>query len=158
GVGLGAPVEDEFGSFGDPTDPKILAERLDEGLAALSRLLSGEPVSFRGNHVTIEDVRLLPARPAVPGWVAGRWPSRAPFGRAARWDGAVPLSPGYTEQRPPAVADVRDLAAFLARCRAEAGRDQTFELVVGGRTTGDRERDADLVGPLAEAGATWWDE
>jgi alkanesulfonate monooxygenase SsuD/methylene tetrahydromethanopterin reductase-like flavin-dependent oxidoreductase (luciferase family) len=159
GVGLGAPIEDEFGSFGDPTDLKILAERLDEGLAALAGLLSGEPVSFRGNHVTIEDVRLLPARPAVPVWVAGRWPNRVPFRRAARWDGAVPLFPGYPEQRPPAVADVRDLAAFLAKCRAEEGRDRTpFELVVGGRTTGERARDADLVGPLAEAGATWWDE
>ena len=32
GAGLGGPIEDEYGSFGEPTDPRLLAERLDEGL------------------------------------------------------------------------------------------------------------------------------
>jgi alkanesulfonate monooxygenase SsuD/methylene tetrahydromethanopterin reductase-like flavin-dependent oxidoreductase (luciferase family) len=36
-AGLGGPVEDEFGSFGDTTDPVVLAERLDEGLELLRR-------------------------------------------------------------------------------------------------------------------------
>jgi alkanesulfonate monooxygenase SsuD/methylene tetrahydromethanopterin reductase-like flavin-dependent oxidoreductase (luciferase family) len=36
GVGLGAPVDDEFGTFGEITDARELARRLDEGLAALS--------------------------------------------------------------------------------------------------------------------------
>ena len=34
-AGLGGPIEDEFASFGDTTDPLILAERLDEGLDLL---------------------------------------------------------------------------------------------------------------------------
>lgn len=154
GVGLGAPVDDEFGRFGESTDLKVIARRLDEGLAALSLLLTGKRVSYRGEYVTVDDVRLLPAR-QVPVWVAGRWPNRAPFRRAARRDGAVPLFAGYREQPPPEVDDVRELAAFLAACRAEEGLDGPFELVVGGRT-GQRGRD--VVGPLAEVGATWWDE
>jgi alkanesulfonate monooxygenase SsuD/methylene tetrahydromethanopterin reductase-like flavin-dependent oxidoreductase (luciferase family) len=56
GAGLGAPVADEYASFGDTTDIKVLAERLDEGLHALDRLWSGEPVTYRGNQVTIDDV------------------------------------------------------------------------------------------------------
>src|SRR3984885_15936911 len=36
GVGLGAPVPDEFGTFGETTDLRQLAARLDEGLAALN--------------------------------------------------------------------------------------------------------------------------
>ena len=148
GAGLGAPAEDEFGSFGEPTDPKVLAERLDEGLTALHLLLSGEPVFYHGNHTAIEDVQLLPKQD-VPVWIAGRWPTRAPFRRAARWDGAVPLFPGYRDQIPPTPADVRELAAFLAEVRASTG---PFDLVVGGR--GDPE----TVAALAEAGATWWDE
>jgi alkanesulfonate monooxygenase SsuD/methylene tetrahydromethanopterin reductase-like flavin-dependent oxidoreductase (luciferase family) len=36
-AGLGAPIEDEYGSFGDTTDPKVLGERLDEGLDLLAR-------------------------------------------------------------------------------------------------------------------------
>jgi alkanesulfonate monooxygenase SsuD/methylene tetrahydromethanopterin reductase-like flavin-dependent oxidoreductase (luciferase family) len=35
GAGLGAPVDDEYASFGDTTDTRVLAERLDEGLHAL---------------------------------------------------------------------------------------------------------------------------
>src|SRR5205814_10111384 len=119
-------------------DAKVLAARLDEGLAVLAQLLTGEPVTFHGEHVTVEDVRLQPA-PAqrVPVWVAGRWPNKAPFRRAARWDGAVPLFPGYADQHPPAAEDVRALATFLHECRAAEGRDgEAFELVVGGRTAG----------------------
>lgn len=156
GAGLGAPLEDEFGAFGDTTDAKVLAGRLDESLEVLARLLTGEPVSFHGEHLSVEDVRLRPAA-RVPVWVAGRWPNKAPFRRAARWDGAVPLFSGYAEQRPPAAEDVRALAAFLHECRAAEGRDgEPFELVVGGRTEG--AAGTALVAAAAEAGATWWDE
>jgi alkanesulfonate monooxygenase SsuD/methylene tetrahydromethanopterin reductase-like flavin-dependent oxidoreductase (luciferase family) len=148
GAGLGAPAEDEFGSFGEPTDLKVLAERLDEGLTALHLLLNGEPVFYHGNHTAIEDVQLLPKQD-VPVWIAGRWPTRAPFRRAARWDGAVPLFPAYRSQTPPTPEEVRELAAFLAEVRTGTG---PFDLVVGGR--GDPE----TVAALAGAGATWWDE
>src|ERR1700733_7411357 len=40
GVGLGAPLADEFGTFGETADPKQVAARLDEGLAALNLLRS----------------------------------------------------------------------------------------------------------------------
>src|SRR5947209_12491351 len=30
GAGLGGPIEDEFASFGDTTDPAVLAQRLEE--------------------------------------------------------------------------------------------------------------------------------
>ena len=69
GVGLGAPVDDEYGSFGDTTDIKVLAERLDESLLALDLLWSGEPVTYRGNQITINDVVFQPTpvqRPRVP--------------------------------------------------------------------------------------------
>ena len=48
GAGLGGPIEDEYGSFGEPTDPRLLAERLDEGLYLLDRYWSGEPVRHDG--------------------------------------------------------------------------------------------------------------
>jgi alkanesulfonate monooxygenase SsuD/methylene tetrahydromethanopterin reductase-like flavin-dependent oxidoreductase (luciferase family) len=41
GAGLGGPIEDEYGSFGESTDPIVLAERLDEGLDLLQRYWSG---------------------------------------------------------------------------------------------------------------------
>src|SRR5919199_592733 len=112
GAGLGAPVADEYGSFGDTTDTKVLAERLDEGLHALDLLWSGEPVTFRGNQVTVDDVVFLPTpaqRPRVPVWVGGVWPARAPMRRAARWDGAIPAMPDFASGRPPEVTDARRL-------------------------------------------------
>lgn len=51
GAGLGGPIEDEFGSFGDTTDPVVLAERLDEGLDLLTRYWSGETVDHDGSSL-----------------------------------------------------------------------------------------------------------
>jgi alkanesulfonate monooxygenase SsuD/methylene tetrahydromethanopterin reductase-like flavin-dependent oxidoreductase (luciferase family) len=163
GVGLGSPVLDEFGSFGEPTDLKVLAARLDESLTALDLLWSGEPVTFRGSHVIVDDVAFQPTpvqRPRVPVWVAGEWPAKPPMRRAARWDGAVPLlvPAGGGPIRQPDAATVREIHGFLTDCRIAAGRDgEPFDLVLWGASPAG-PAGADLVGPLAEAGATWWAE
>ncbi|QXE34578.1 LLM class flavin-dependent oxidoreductase [Streptomyces sp. GMY02] len=161
GAGLGGPVEDEYASFGETTDPKVLAERLDEGLDLLRRYWSGEPVNHDGRHYRVRDVTLLPAtvqRPRPPVWVAGFWPNRPPMRRAARWDGAVPLFTDARHGHVPPVDQVRDLVAYLREQREDRS-DTPFEIVLGGATPGgDPGRTRDLIGPLAEAGATWWDE
>lgn len=161
GVGLGAPVKDEYASFGDTTDTRVLAERLDEGIHALDLLWSGEPVTYHGNQVTLDDVAFLPTpvqRPRVPIWAGGLWPNKAPMRRAARWDGAIPGTAGMMEARPPDVDEVRDLVRFLHDHRAENGlADKPFDIVIGGASpTGAAGRD--LVGPLADEGVTWWNE
>jgi alkanesulfonate monooxygenase SsuD/methylene tetrahydromethanopterin reductase-like flavin-dependent oxidoreductase (luciferase family) len=159
-AGLGGPIEDEFGSFGDTTDPAMLAERLDEGLELLRRYWSGEPVDHRGRHFRVDDVTLLPAtvqRPHPPVWIGGFWPHRRPMRRAARWDGVVPL---FTEARHgqiPPVDQVRELVAYVLAHRDPA-RESPFEVALGGRTSGDPEKAGAVITPLAEAGATWWDE
>jgi alkanesulfonate monooxygenase SsuD/methylene tetrahydromethanopterin reductase-like flavin-dependent oxidoreductase (luciferase family) len=162
GAGLGAPIPDEYGSFGDTTDARVLAERLDEGLHALDLLWSGKPVTYRGNQVTVDDVVFLPTptqRPRVPVWVGGLWPNKAPMRRAARWDGAIPATAGLVEARPPEVCEVRELVEFLRGCRAENGlADQPFDIVVGGASPAGPAAGRDLVGPLADLGVTWWDE
>ncbi|MBL7492826.1 LLM class flavin-dependent oxidoreductase [Frankia sp. AgB1.9] len=156
-AGLGAPLDDEFGSFGDTTDPVVLAERLDEGLDLLARYWTGAPVNHRGRHFQVDDVTLLPAtvqQPRPPVWIAGRWPNRRPLERAARWDGVVPLFADATHGVPPAPNDVRGVVTRVAEHRPEAAGP--FEVVVGGQTAPDTA--ADVIGPLADAGATWWDE
>lgn len=63
----------------------MLAERLDEGLHALDLLWSGEPVTYHGKQVTVDDVTFLPTpvqRPRVPIWVGGFWPNKKPMRRA----------------------------------------------------------------------------
>jgi hypothetical protein len=160
GAGLGGPIEDEYGSFGEPTDPKLLAERLDEGLHLLDRYWSGESVTHTGRHYQVEDVTLLPRpvqRPRVPVWIGGFWPKRAPMRRAARWEGAVPLFLSAKHGYPPPVDEVRDLVAYL-RGQRNGDPARPFELVLGGASPTAGAGARDLVGPLIEVGATWWDE
>jgi alkanesulfonate monooxygenase SsuD/methylene tetrahydromethanopterin reductase-like flavin-dependent oxidoreductase (luciferase family) len=160
GAGLGGPIEDEFGSFGEQTDPVVLAERLDEGLELLQRYWSGEPVNHDGRHYQVRDVTLLPAsvqRPRPPVWIGGFWPHRRPMRRAARWDGAVPLFTTATHGQAPPVDQVRDLVAYVHQHRG-GQQDRSFEIVLGGASPHDPAKARDLIAPLAEAGATWWDE
>ncbi|MEI5098799.1 LLM class flavin-dependent oxidoreductase [Streptomyces sp. PmtG] len=155
-AGLGGPIDDEYASFGEPTDPRVLAERLDEGLGLMARYWTGDPVTHKGTHYEAHDVALLPAatqRPRPPVWIAGFWPNRPPMRRAARWDGVVPLFKSAKHGVVPPVAEVRDVVAYVGEHRAEQG---PFEVVVGGATAPGEA--ADRIGPLAAAGATWWDE
>jgi alkanesulfonate monooxygenase SsuD/methylene tetrahydromethanopterin reductase-like flavin-dependent oxidoreductase (luciferase family) len=160
GAGLGGPIEDEYGAFGEPTDPKLLAERLDEGLHLLDRYWSGEPVTHEGRHYRVDEVALLPTpvqRPRVPVWIGGFWPHRPPMRRAARWDGAVPMFNSAKHGHIPPVDEVRDLVAYVGAQR-DGDPDQQFEIVLGGATPTDDAEAHDVLGPLVEAGATWWDE
>jgi alkanesulfonate monooxygenase SsuD/methylene tetrahydromethanopterin reductase-like flavin-dependent oxidoreductase (luciferase family) len=157
-AGLGGPIEDEFASFGDTTDPVVLAERLDEGLELLIRYWSGETVNHDGPHYRVRDTALLPAtiqRPRPPVWIAGFWPNRRPMRRAAAWDGAVPLFKTARHGQPPAPNEVRDLADYIAQQRGDRA-SRPFEIVVGG--VSEPSTAVELLTPLQEAGATWWDE
>ncbi|WP_328603869.1 LLM class flavin-dependent oxidoreductase [Amycolatopsis sp. NBC_00345] len=159
-AGLGGPIADEFGSFGEPTDPVVLAERLDEGLDLLQRYWTGEPVDHQGRHYQVHDVTLLPAsvqRPHPPIWVAGYWPHRRPMRRAARWDGVVPLFTDARHGQAPPADQVRELVAYVHQHRDRRAAEP-FEVVIGGVSPGDPAQARDLIGPLADAGATWWDE
>jgi alkanesulfonate monooxygenase SsuD/methylene tetrahydromethanopterin reductase-like flavin-dependent oxidoreductase (luciferase family) len=159
-AGLGGPVEDEYGRFGESTDPAVLAERLDEGLELLDRLWTGDTVTHRGRHYVADGVTMLPTphqQPRPPVWIGGRWPNRRPMRRAARWDGVAPLFAAGHGNIPP-VAEVRDLVAYVRKHRVTDEPGAPFEVVVGGSTPADPARARDLLGPFAEVGVTWWDE
>src|SRR5262245_52205738 len=154
-AGLGGPIEDEFGSFGDTTDPVVLAERLDEGLELLGRYWSGEQVNHHGRHYEVRNVTLLPAtvqRPRPPVWIGGFWPNRPPMRRAARWDGAVPLFAAAGHGQAPPVDQVRDLIAYIGKHREEPG--EAFEIALGGASPPDPAEAGELIATLADAGAT----
>lgn len=158
-AGLGGPIEDEFGSFGDTTDPVVLAQRLDEGLDLVTRYWSGQPVDHQGRHYRVEDVTLLPAtrqQPRPPVWIAGVWPNRRPIRRAARWDGVVPMFTSAPHGEIPPIDDVRAVISYVREHRRDSPEE--FDIVLGGATPGDPALAGELIAPLAEAGATWWDE
>ena len=154
GVGLGGPPDAEFAAFGEETDNRIRARKLDEGLDVLTGLWSGESFSYEGQQYRIDDVTFLPTpvqQPRIPVWVGGQWPNRAPFRRAARWDGAFPISNnGQTPITPDAL---RDIGELIAQHRTSDG---PFDMVAGtGNLMGDPSELVDRVAGLEEVGLTW---
>lgn len=148
-VGLGALDDLAFGNVGEAIEAKARAEMLDESLAILEGLWSGEPFGFEGRHYRFEPMTFRPTpvqRPRIPIWVVGQWPKERSVGRALRFDGIIP------ETSDP------DAIRALAE-RVTSGRlGRPFEIVVEGTTPDDPARAGAAIAPLAEAGATWWTE
>jgi alkanesulfonate monooxygenase SsuD/methylene tetrahydromethanopterin reductase-like flavin-dependent oxidoreductase (luciferase family) len=150
GVGLGNPPEAEYEHFGEDPDARRRARRLDEGLAILAGLWSGEPFAFHGREHRIRETVFLPTpiqRPRPPIWVAAHWPRRAPVRRAARWDGVFPEHPDGRRLSP------NELAELLDEVRAHRDPVLPFDAVIAGQT---RELGSTELAEYAAAGATWW--
>ncbi len=158
-VGLGA-LDTGFENFGEATDRKVRAELVDEGLAIINGLWQGQPYAFAGKHYQITPTTFPAPKPPVqqprpPIWVVGAWPRPLSIQRAVRWDGVLPnkmTATGKFETMTP--EDLRALKAFIDEHRTAGA---PFDIVMEGVTPGDRDdRGADVVRPLAEAGANWW--
>lgn len=73
-VGVGGDDRHEMEVCG--VDPRTRGKRMDEGLRILRELLTGRPVSFRGEVFTVEDAVIQPAvDPPLPILVGGRSPA-----------------------------------------------------------------------------------
>lgn len=158
GVGLGHEIQADFGAFGDETDPRGRADRLDEGLEILTGLWTGEPVAFSGKHYTVNaQFKPVPLqKPRIPIWVAGTWPNRRPFRRAARFDGVFPtrVGVGHLEMMPP--DELAEIVRYVAEHRTT---DAPFDVIYEGQTLlGDPAADREKVAAYRAAGLTWWVE
>lgn len=156
GVGIGFPPDAEFENFGEESNEKVRAAKLDEGLEILTGLWKGKPLGYAGQYYHMEKTTFLPSTkqsPRIPIWVGGIWPHKAPFRRAARWDGMIPLTDSASGLPKP--EDIRETLAYVKKQR-KSGRD-SFDVAVVGWTTGiNRKNNAAKVDSFAEAGATWW--
>jgi alkanesulfonate monooxygenase SsuD/methylene tetrahydromethanopterin reductase-like flavin-dependent oxidoreductase (luciferase family) len=59
-VGLGEPAEAGYPFFGEDPDPRVRAEKLDEGLDILAGLWSGKRFIYQGKHYQIEKMAFQP--------------------------------------------------------------------------------------------------
>ena len=92
-------------------------DRLGDTLEIVTRLLSGDVVSYQGTHFSLDEARMLPLpvqRPHPPIWIGGSGPRRT-LPLAARWADAWHTF-GSPEQ-------LRSLSSRLDRLAEEAGRD-----------------------------------
>jgi alkanesulfonate monooxygenase SsuD/methylene tetrahydromethanopterin reductase-like flavin-dependent oxidoreductase (luciferase family) len=159
GAGLGSQAEAEFEAFGEDPDSRVRAARLDEGLEVLAGLWSGEPLEHRGEQLTVHTAGFNPRpvqRPRIPIWIAGRWPARAPFRRAARWDGVFPTHDEVGEAETMSPAQLGEIVAYTTSHRRSSG---AFDVVIEGQTEGrDPARDLAAVNAYRAVGLTWWIE
>jgi hypothetical protein len=113
-------------------------------------------VNYAGQHYQLHDALFLPTplqQPRIPIWIAGVWPFKKPFQRAARWDGICPLKQAYQLMQP---EDIREMLGYVRQFRTI---DEPFDVLASGNTSGtELQDDLDLIRSYAEAGATWWQE
>jgi len=151
GAGLGG-VPEEFTAFGEPADTRDRAAMLDEGLAVITSLWSGQPVRHAGRFYQVDGVTMAPLpvqRPRVPVWIGGTSPSARR--RAARWDGWIincDDEQGMTV--PPAEVAAEVAAVTTLRRACDDGR---FDVAVTGVSAGPGDP---VAAAYAQAGATWW--
>lgn len=156
-VGLGYQASD-FVAVGEASEPLIRAQKLDEGLALLDGLWSRVPFSFEGRHYTLHDAHLATPpvqRPRIPLWVAGGWPRRAPFQRAAQWDGVCFKSVHHDTRKWLTPEEFQEGVAYVQAHRLSS---DPFDVIMSGDTSGDRGMARAKVQAFREAGATWWVE
>jgi hypothetical protein len=153
GLGWGRP---EFETFGEDGNPRVRAEKLDEGLEVLNGLWSGRHFSYTGKHYQIENACFVPQpvqSPRIPIWVCGAWPKKAPFQRAARWDGIVAIC-GTGENRAILPDEIRAANTYIKQQRD--GTDP-FDTIVILWSEGDHSvQEQEETVRYAEAGTTWW--
>ena len=157
GVGLGSPAKEDFERFGEEPNNRKRANKLDESLEILIGLWSGKPFSYNGDIFKIQESIFLPKpiqTPRIPIWVAGEWPNKRPFRRAAIWDGVYPIydagnhEPGLT----PEILDtiVKDI-------KSRRVSDGDFDVVVEGKTpNNDKIKSTGIIDAYHAVGATWW--
>lgn len=158
-VGLGA-VDTGFARFGEETDRKIRAEKMDESLAILTGLWAGQPFSYTGKHYQLEptDFHVPPPpvqQPRIPIWVVGAYPRRKSMNRALRYDGLIPMLLDAENKMVQATPDLmKEVSAYVRRERQDS---HSYDLIWEGVTPGtDRAAAAAVVQPWVEAGVTWW--
>ncbi len=154
GVGLGGKESCDYARFNEAEDEKVLAEKLDESLAIITGLWTGRRFSYSGKHYSIGSSVFIPPpkqKPRIPIWVAGLWPRKAPFKRAAKWDGVIPL------KYPGRLMNPQDLNKVVEYIQSIRGESENFTIANIGWTTGtNRKSNSEKVGSFTRKGMNWW--
>ncbi|QBD77529.1 LLM class flavin-dependent oxidoreductase [Ktedonosporobacter rubrisoli] len=159
GAGVGASYDQGFTAFGEATDVKKRAQLLDESLAILQGLWSGQPFHYDGSCYHVEEITFLPPpvrAPHIPLWIAGLWPKKGPMERSVRFDGVYPIvldAAGVPDSRL-APSTIKDIKRFVQDRRAPGS---PFDIVTGGDVFDalTHPQAQATLAAQAEAGATW---
>ena len=163
-VGLGWVGDGAYTKAGMPSDRKIRAEMLDEGLEILDGLWSGKPFRYDGKYNQLKTMTFIPRpvqRPRIPIWVVGAWPKPKSMRRVLKYDGLIPVikkaDGSHEENISP--EKLHEMEEFVERNRIVRGRmRRQFDIIKDGITPANEKKAREIVTPYAESGATWWTE
>jgi len=153
GLGIGGPAVD-FEAFGEQYDVKILAEKLEEELEIIQGLWTGEPFSFSGKYYDINNVCFLPKpvqTPRIPIILGCSWPTKKPFIRAAKFDGAMPIHRNFPQDLTP-----EELREIIQLIKNERSTDDRFEIFHSGTGFFTPDQHKNIIRAYADLGITWW--
>jgi hypothetical protein len=158
-VGLGA-IDNFLGNTGEELDRKTRAAMMDEGIDLIKGLWRNE-LTYSGDHYEMDlsgrtDLASVaqPVQANIPIWVVAAWPSDKSMKRTLRCDGLLPNLIGGD---PGAIIEPGHVREMLAWLRERGGAGEGFDFVVEGETeAANADQAREKLGPLAEAGATWW--
>jgi alkanesulfonate monooxygenase SsuD/methylene tetrahydromethanopterin reductase-like flavin-dependent oxidoreductase (luciferase family) len=159
GAGLGDFQTKEFENFGEVANQRERGGMLDEGLEIIAGLQSGEYFRYEGKHYRVENTIFNPKpvqQPRVPIWVAGKWPNKKPFRRAARWDGVVPIHRSRDIQQPLTPTEMAEVIGYIEKHRTS---DKPFDCCVSGVLPAKNfTEDKATAAAYHQVGVTWWIE
>lgn len=157
-IGLGA-IGTGFAQFGEVTDRKLRAERVDEGLEIMTGLWRGQPFSYTGKHYQIQPVAdAAPPppiqHPRIPIWVVGAWPHPKSLARALKYDGLIPQGLHAENE-----TQYQLFAEMMQSLRAQHKQSSAFDIVIDYKVSKAQRSDkGETLRRWSSAGATWWIE
>ncbi len=164
-VGLGAPHEGSgWEEFGEITDRKTRAERMDESLELLTRFWKGEPFEYRGKHFRARaPIFSQPAppiqKPRIPIWVVGAVNREKSLRRVVKYDGFLPTlvaDSGVTTPEVGGSYTPEQLRAAVDWILARREIETPLDVIVEQQTPGDDlDKARAILKPWQDAGATW---
>lgn len=145
GVGLGADEYGDFSRFGEPYGVAERAATTDAGLEIMAAIWAGRS----HQHGAVDLPEVFPEPHRIPVWVAATLPHVRSAHRAARHDGVVLMDP----DRKVDGEKIRHALSVLGPT------EKPYDVVVtGNASTAWGDGNPPDLGPLVEAGMTWWAE
>lgn len=162
-TGLGSAGDGAYTKAGMPSDRRVRAEMLDEGLEILDGLWGGRSFSYDGKYNQIKPMRFIPRpvqKPRIPIWVVGAWGRPKSMRRVLKYDGLIPVikkpDGTHAEVTPGAIREMRRYVSENRTARGNQRRE--FDIIKDGVTPRNSSKARAMVKPFANAGATWWME
>jgi alkanesulfonate monooxygenase SsuD/methylene tetrahydromethanopterin reductase-like flavin-dependent oxidoreductase (luciferase family) len=171
-VGLGAVHENSgWDEFGEVTEKKLRAERMDEALDIITGLWKGQPFAYEGKHFHIKAYSehhfgppppAPPAqKPRIPIWVVGAVNRERSLRRVLKYDGLLPTLVMGKDTSPEEGGSFtpQQLRAAVDWLHARREIETPLDVIVEQQTPGDDpKRGQEILKPWIEAGATWYVE